>query len=105
LQLIFYVIWHDCFDFITIVNDKNDSVMQTLRPLKSNNISNRVILAIFSLVITVATFAQETKQVDVNISTDKGGGFMGSPWVWVIGIAIFILLLVALLRGGSRRDA
>lgn len=24
-----------------------------------------------------------------------------SPWVWVIGIAVFILLLVALLRGGG----
>lgn len=23
-----------------------------------------------------------------------------SPWVWVIGIAVFVLLLVALLRGG-----
>jgi hypothetical protein len=24
-----------------------------------------------------------------------------SPWVWVVGAAVFILLLVALLRGGS----
>ena len=24
-----------------------------------------------------------------------------SPWVWVIGIAVFVLLLVALLRGGG----
>ena len=29
-----------------------------------------------------------------------------SPWVWVIGIAVFVLLLVALLRGnGSDRTA
>jgi hypothetical protein len=28
-----------------------------------------------------------------------------SPWVWVIGAAVFILLLVALLRGGSRSGA
>ena len=28
-----------------------------------------------------------------------------SPWVWVIGAAVFILLLVALLRGGSKGSA
>ncbi|WP_207493003.1 hypothetical protein [Aridibaculum aurantiacum] len=24
-----------------------------------------------------------------------------SPWVWVVGIAVFVLLLVALMRGGG----
>jgi len=28
-----------------------------------------------------------------------------NPWVWVIGAAVFILLLVALLRGGSKGSA
>lgn len=49
--------------------------------------------------------AQETKQVDVNISADGGGGnWYASPWVWVVGAAVFILLLVALTRGGRRAD-
>ena len=39
-----------------------------------------------------------TKKVDVSVeSTD----WYTSPWVWVIGAAVFILLLAALL-GGSR---
>jgi len=25
------------------------------------------------------------------------------PWVWVVGGAVFILLLVALLRGGGKK--
>ncbi|RYY59787.1 hypothetical protein [Flaviaesturariibacter aridisoli] len=33
--------------------------------------------------------------------TDGGSNWYNSPWVWVIGAAVFILLLVALL-GGSR---
>jgi hypothetical protein len=67
---------------------------------------NKLLLTLFSLFITVVTFAQETKKVDIDINTDKGGGgFMGSPWVWVVGIAVFVLLLVALLRGGNRRSA
>lgn len=75
--------------------------MEIIKPL------NRIILVIMSLFVSVITFAQETKKVDVDISTggDAGNGFFASPWVWVVGGAVFILLLVALLRGGSRKDA
>lgn len=64
----------------------------------------RSILVIISVFVSAISFAQD-KSVDVNISTNKGNGFWGSPWVWVVGAAVFILLLVAILRGGSRRDA
>ena len=53
---------------------------------------------------SLLAFAQETKKVDVNISTDGGGNWYASPWVWVVGAAVFILLLVALTRGGRRAD-
>jgi hypothetical protein len=56
-----------------------------------------------AMMVAVGSFAQD-KQVDVNINSNKGGGFWGSPWVWVIGAAVFILLLVAILRGGRRSD-
>ena len=32
---------------------------------------------------------------------EETSNWYASPWVWVIGAAIFILLLVALLRGGG----
>ncbi|MCY7422496.1 MAG: hypothetical protein LH478_12230 [Chitinophagaceae bacterium] len=68
---------------------------------------NRIIFVMMSLFVSVITFAQDAKKVDVKISTggDGGNGFFASPWVWVVGGAVFILLLVALLRGGSRKDA
>jgi hypothetical protein len=53
------------------------------------------------LVLSICAFAQD-KKVDVNINTDSNGGFFASPWVWVVGAAVFILLLVALLRGNSK---
>lgn len=66
----------------------------------------------YSLLLLAATFstlmanAQEvTKKIDVDISTDNGTSFFASPWVWVVGGAVFILLLVALLRGGGRKEA
>lgn len=68
---------------------------------------SKIPMFLFSLMLTTVAFAQgETKKVDVNISSggDGGGNFFASPWVWVVGVAVFILLLVALLRGGSRRD-
>jgi hypothetical protein len=56
-----------------------------------------------SLFVTMLTFAQD-KKVDVNINADKdGGSFFASPVVWVIGVAVFILLLVALMRNNSGR--
>ena len=57
-----------------------------------------------SVILSIVTFAQD-KQVDININTNKNNSFWGSPWVWVVGAAVFILLLVAILRNGGRREA
>lgn len=61
----------------------------------------RFIFFLLSAVYGTLLYAQETKQVDVNINT-KGGNWYASPWVWVVGAAVFILLLVALTRSGRR---
>ncbi len=55
-------------------------------------------------MLQTIAFAQD-KKVDVNISTDKGGGdWYAQPWVWIVGGAVFLLLLVALMRNNSNRD-
>ena len=60
-------------------------------------------LLMLCLVQTIA-FAQD-KKVDVDITTDKGGGnWYAQPWVWIVGGAVFLLLLVALMRGNSNKD-
>ena len=71
--------------------------------LKLQGFLQKVSLVALSLIVSVLSFAQDTKKVDVNIDADNGG-FFASPWVWVVGVAVFILLLVALMRGGSRKD-
>ena len=69
------------------------------------NFSQRLLLMFMAIFFSVVAFAQD-KKVDINITTNKGNSFWGSPWVWVVGAAVFILLLVAILRGGgSRRGA
>ena len=54
--------------------------------------------------ISMVMFAQD-KGADIDISVKKESEWYQNPIVWVIGGAVFILLLVALLRGGEKRSA
>ena len=58
---------------------------------------------IFLCFFSIATFAQN-KGIDVDINLKKETAWYQNPVVWVIGGAVFILLLVALLRGGSKKS-
>ena len=64
-----------------------------------------LFLSLFSLVLwgqeegsggESTTTTTTTRSTSVNV-TDTAGDWYTSPWVWVIGAAVFILLLVALL--------
>ena len=59
---------------------------------------------LLSSFLSVISFAQE-KGIDVDINVKKEQAWYQNPIVWVIGGAVFILLLVALLRGGEKRSA
>jgi len=70
-------------------------------------------LLVFS-VIQTALWAQEgttessstTSSTKVSITEEQSAEWYTNPIVWIIGAAVFILLLVALLRsGGSDRTA
>jgi hypothetical protein len=68
-------------------------------------VMKRVILSILLLInSSVWLLAQETKKVDVDINAHGDNAWYASPWVWIVGVAVFILLLVALTRGGRRAD-
>ena len=64
------------------------------------NLLKRLSIAVFILAQSTLLWAQD-KKVAVDISLDKGqnSNWFQQPVVWIIGGAIFILLLVALLRG------
>jgi hypothetical protein len=59
---------------------------------------------LLSSFLSVVSFAQD-KGIDVDINVKKEQAWYQNPIVWVIGGAVFILLLVALLRGGEKRSA
>lgn len=65
----------------------------------------KAYLSVMAALVSALTFAQEkAAEVDVNINKDEGSNWYTSPMVWVIGAAVFILLLVALTRGSRRAD-
>ena len=66
------------------------------------NAINRLVLLFFSFVAPLLLFAQDGgAKVDINVHKDNGGTWYTNPIVWIVGAAVFILLLVALLRGGN----
>ncbi len=71
-------------------------------------ILQKSILSLVAVFFSALAYAQEeTKKLDVDIDVNKGddgGNFFMQPWVWVVGGAIFILLLVALMRGGGSKS-
>jgi hypothetical protein len=64
---------------------------------------NKLLLSTLMLFSSILAFAQD-KKVDVDINVDKGNQsqWYTQPWVWIVGGAVFILLIVALTRGGRK---
>ena len=81
--------------------------MKTSHQLRGYNLISKIFFTAFSLLLSTVVFAQDAaKKIEVDINTNGDDDFTGSPWVWVVGAAVFILLLVALLRSsGKRTDA
>ena len=61
-------------------------------------ISKKIALIPALVISGVAAVAQETKKIDIDINTKEESQWYMQPWAWVVGGAVFVLLLVALLR-------
>ena len=64
-------------------------------------VMKKAYLTLLSVLTSIILFAQEkTTQVDVDVNkTTTSSNWYASPWVWIVGAAVFILLLVALTSG------
>lgn len=58
----------------------------------------KTTLYVLLLIVSINGFAQD-KKLDVDINVGKENNWYQQPWLWVVGGAVFILLLVALIRG------
>lgn len=74
--------------------------MKTLqkKPLQIVRLTAMLLMVLMSTV----AWAQD-KGIDIDVNLDKkGGNWYNNPIVYIIGGAVFILLLVALLKGGNK---
>ena len=67
-------------------------------------ILNKFYAVFLSMLITSLAFCQDKKlDVNINVNKDTQQWYM-QPWEWVVGGAVFILLLVALVKGGGKKS-
>ena len=83
--------------------------MKTLKNIEKNSFLRVLLFMLVGFLYTGKIMAQEgggTKEVDVDISADTGGGDMwyNNMWVWVIGIALFIIIIVAIVSAGRKTE-
>lgn len=65
-------------------------------------------LGVTTLLLTLFgnlySFAQDAPQkIDVDISAGGNNVWYGQPWVWAIGIAIFVIVLVIITRSNNNK--
>ncbi len=59
-------------------------------------------LILSAFFVQSIAWAQD-KKVEVDLNINKGNDdWYRQPWVWVVGGAVFILLFVAIIRGGKK---
>lgn len=61
----------------------------------------RVLMFITSAMFLVTSSMAQDKGIDIEIGV-KDKEWYQEPWAWIVGAAIFVLLLVAILRGGRK---
>lgn len=82
--------------------------MESIKNLRSLKVYPNFLVA-FAVALTfifnsIVGFAQTApEKVEVDINTDGGGSvWYGQPWVWAVGVALFIVIIVAITRNNSK---
>lgn len=81
--------------------------MKTLKKIEDIPFFKVLLSMIICFLYTGRIYAQEgpAGEVDVNIRTETGGDmWYNNMWVWVIGIALFIIILVAIVSAGRKTE-
>lgn len=70
------------------------------------SIRNKAALFVMAMLTSVWTYAQDgAAKIDVNVNKGGDATWYSNPILWIVGIGVFILLFVAIVRGGRRTDA
>lgn len=68
-----------------------------------NSLLKRTLLFLSITLFSMAVWAQDKKvDVDINLNKHDDTGWYQRPWIWVVGAAVFVLLLVIILKPRKR---
>jgi hypothetical protein len=71
-----------------------------MKQLLNSNATFKKSLAVVTLLFFQSLIWAQDKTVDVNLNVNKGeNDWYAQPWLLVLGGAVFIIIIVALLRG------
>ena len=75
-----------------------------MKQLSKINATFKKSLAVVALLFSQSLIWAQEKSVDVNLNVDKGGSdWYAEPWILIVGAAVFIIVIVALMRGNSSK--
>jgi len=81
------------------------AIIINLKYIAMKNLLHKTILLFLTSFTSLQLFAQDKKiDVDINVDKDNNSNWYQQPWVWVVGGAVFILLIVVLARGGGKKE-
>ncbi len=80
--------------------------MKEITKLKPLSLFGKTIMTLAvvlsSIIASVKSFAQSVpEKVDVDVSTGGDSVWYGQPWVWAVGVAVFIVIIIAITRSNK----
>ena len=75
-----------------------------MKQLQNISTTFKKSLLLITLLFSQSLIWAQDKTVDVNLNVDKGGSdWYAEPWILIVGGAVFIIIIVALMRGNSSK--
>jgi ABC-type uncharacterized transport system fused permease/ATPase subunit len=76
----------------------------TTKKTSMKSATMKCIFFMTTFLSTVQLWAQDKKMdVDIDINKKDADWYM-QPWVWVVGAAVFIIIIVAILKGSGKKQ-
>lgn len=80
--------------------------MEKITKFKPLSLLGKAILTLAvvlsSIIASVKSFAQSVpEKVEVDVNTGGDSVWYGQPWVWAVGVAVFIVIIIAITRSNK----
>ena len=75
-----------------------------MKKLIFNAVQKFVLLFVLCVIQLLAWSQDSVSHSTTTVTTKTNNSFQVEPWMWIVGGAVLLVILVALLRGNSNKD-